>query len=82
MNPNSLLQPKKSQKGPQNFVKFKVRIEIIIENTNCLTTCVDPKTSLNLTLSPKIAQNDPEIRQKQKNVNKGSTEIKFFQLYD
>ena len=56
------LDPKNSPLGPKNIKTTpklnqnqKVRIEENIENKNCSTTWVDPKTVLSPTLTPKTA---------------------------
>ena len=85
-----LLQPQKypiwapkSQKWPKNRSKSNVRIEGNIENENCSTTRVDPKTVFepypdpkNSPFGPKTVKNDSKIKAKLKSQSEVNMENK------
>ena len=66
---NSPLVPQKVKKDPKIKTKSKVGIEEIIENENCLTTCVQPTTVFepyshpkNSLLESQKVKNNPKIK--------------------
>ena len=70
---NSPLEPQKVKKDPRIKTKYKVGIEEMIENENCLTTWVQPKTVFesfpdikNSPLGPQTVKTTPNWSQNQK----------------